>query len=257
MTEPYVSWKGLSNPIGTISTNIRPFTNKDPANDFPSKVGLPRPLKIYRKGTISQATVKSSNQPGIISDRPGAFAIKTNIFDDNCQGITVSSNYTPIFNITEKPQSNVTNPLLCCNQQRKALLRTRPTNTKLSNNYYQTTQMYLHNRCQTFKQREFNFLQGTNHNNIKPGEPLANTQTYVAQCTNQQCSQVYYKPNNHQFAQQGAVSDSTRLLKLNVDTLNKQKLSIDKDNAASCQIQNYIGNPFLFKQGKHLCQKYN
>ena len=34
------------------------------------------------------------------------------------------------------------------------------------------------------------------------------------------CSQVYYKPNNPQFANQGAVSSSTRILKLNVDTIS-------------------------------------
>jgi hypothetical protein len=66
----------------------------------------------------------------------------------------------PINNLTEKPQLDVTNPLLCCNQQRKALQRVLPTNTNIKKNYYQTTYMYLYNRCQTFKQRQFNFIVG-------------------------------------------------------------------------------------------------
>jgi len=51
----YVSWKGSgtsSNPVGTASTNIRPLTNKDPGNIFPTGFGLPRPIKHYRKGRV-------------------------------------------------------------------------------------------------------------------------------------------------------------------------------------------------------------
>ena len=36
----------------------------------------------------------------------------------------------------------------------------------MKKNYYQTTYMYLYNRCQTFKQREFNFLNGPENKNI-------------------------------------------------------------------------------------------
>ena len=42
------------------------------------------------------------------------------------------------------------------------------------------------------------------------------------------CSRVYYKPNNPQYAQQGAVSSSTRILKLNVTTIEKNGASIHK-----------------------------
>jgi len=50
------------------------------------------------------------------------------------------------------------------------------------------------------------------------------------------CQLTVYKPNNYQFAKQGAVSSSTRLLKLNVDTIST--------NAASIQNYNNTG-PFL------------
>ena len=52
---PYVPWKGtgiFSNPIGVTSTHIRPLTNLDPGNVFPTGFGLPRPIKHYRKGTV-------------------------------------------------------------------------------------------------------------------------------------------------------------------------------------------------------------
>jgi hypothetical protein len=279
----------------------------------------------------------------------------------------------PINNLTEKPEPNVTNPILCCNQQRKALQRVLPTNTNIKKNYYQTTYMYLYNRCQTFQQRQFNFLSGLIDpkvfetikqypliakaivRGIKPGDPLSYFDYYVAQCnpnftiekgiqialieslaksllnagyiTQAQydhiklsetiskfledlrgyipktqydifvaylykissdpynssiitgpsnpkgCSQVFYKPNNPQFAKQGGVSSSTRILKLNVDTIStaaarQKKLRgenvaasltngqppstpyIYKDKVPACQAQTFIGNPFFF-QGQH------
>jgi hypothetical protein len=52
--------------------------------------------------------------------------------------------------------------------------------------------------------------------------------------TNQNaCKLTVYKPNNYQYAKQGAVSSSTRLLKLNVDTIST--------NAASLQNYNNTG----------------
>lgn len=444
---PYVSWKGtgvFSNPVGVTATHIRPLTNNDPGNVFPTGFGLPRPLKQYRKGTVipihflKQTTtdtaediekslisynvnraVKSSigsslgggnGGTGLISqmiDMPGSFIVKDNkpesmdvintIVEDNngvnidneckkCNGVGIVSDWMPINNLTEKPQPNVTNPLLCCNQQRKAIQRVLPTNTNVKKNYYQTTYMYLYNRCQTFEQRQFNFVSGPVDKKLeqlfmaypfvtakileysKPGDPLSIINLYVAQCnpnftiekgveigfinhlsqsllesgfmtkseydtlinepvlsvekfisslqnilTKEQykividylyqlaanpyngsvvsgpsnpkgCSQVYYKPNNPQFAKQGAVSSSTRILKLNVDTINtsaykQRRLKssnppntataiqygfnpntpyIYKDKVPPCQPQTYVGNPFFFqgqRQNKLICKQ--
>jgi hypothetical protein len=44
------------------------------------------------------------------------------------------------------------------------------------------------------------------------------------------CQLVVYKPNNYQFAQQGAVSSSTRNLKLNVNTISTNAASIHNYN---------------------------
>jgi hypothetical protein len=285
--------------------------------------------------------------------------------------------------LTEKPQANVTNPLLCCNQQRKARQRVLGANTNVKKNYYQTTDMYLYNRCQTFQQRQFNFIRGPIDQNIldlflkypfvtakileysKPGGPLSIVNYYVAQCnpnftvetaveiafinslskslleagyiseevylsligqsplsvqtfietlqgilTIEQykivieymyqlasdpyngsvvsgpsnpkgCAQVFYKPNNPQFAQQGGVSSSTRILKLNVDTISTAAAGVRKLKGANiaaqlaggqpvntpfiykfkvpaCQLSTYTGNPFFFQgqhQNKKICSK--
>jgi hypothetical protein len=428
---PYVPWKGtglFSNPIGVTATHIRPLTNMDPGNVFPTGFGLPRPIKHYRKGTVIpinfnvltlnpanpgqyieqnlieynvNRAVKSSiasslgggsGGTGIISqmiDMPGSFIVKDNgttlnekpDFDvsidaecKSCNGVGIVSDWYPINNLSEKPQPNVTNPLLCCSQQRKAMRRVLPSNTNVKKNYFQTTYMYLYNRCQTFQQRQFNFIAGIIDPKVlaiiqtypfvgksileytKPGDPLSNYNYYVAQCnpnftiergaqlafidslgksmlnanfisqenykmaiesasiqeflnklkgilnkvqyavliaylyqlstdpnntaliagpTNPKgCSQVYYKPNNPQYATQGGVSSSTRILKLNVDTIStaaarQRKLRgastssssgntafIYKDKVPQCQAQTYIGNPFFFqgqRQNKLSC----
>ena len=432
----YKTWKGsgiYSNPVTVTATHIRPLTNNDPGNVFPTGFGLPRPMKHYRKGTVIPVpvpilvpdpnnlgqyiehslieyninrAVKSSigsslgggnGGTGLISqlnDMPGSFIVKDNSLHadlDNkidsecttCQGVGGVSGWFPINNLTEKPQPNVTNPLLCCNQQRKARQRVLGANTNVKKNYYQTTGMYLYNRCQTFQQRQFNFIRGPIDQGIldlflkypfvtakileysKPGDPLSIVNYYVAQCnpnftvesaveiafinslsqsllaagyitqaiylslieqspfsvktfinmlqgilTAEQykivieymyqlaadpyngsvvsgpgltkgCSQVYYKPNNPQFAQQGGVSSSTRILKLNVDTISTAAAGVRKLKGANlaaqltsgqapdvpfiykfktpaCQASTFTGNPFFFQgqpQNKKICSK--
>ena len=160
-----------------------------------------------------------SGGSGLISqmmDGPGQFIVKDNnsILIENkldkdgnlienrvdkecktCNGIGIVSSWYPINNLTEKPEPIVTNGLLCCNQQRKARQRVLPTSTNIKKNYYQTTDMYLYNRCQTFEQREFNFVSGVVTNpetetdlelsaqfGAKPGSALSSANLYVAQC---------------------------------------------------------------------------
>ena len=50
------------------------------------------------------------------------------------------------------------------------------------------------------------------------------------------CQLTIYKPNNYQFAKQGAVSSSTRLLKLNVNTISTNAASIKNYNNTSSTI---------------------
>ena len=435
----YKSWKGtgvFSNPVGTTATHIRPLTNNDSGNVFPTGFGLARPIKHYRKGTVIPVhyltnpqnelenaeqlqidynvnrAVKSasgaslgggSGGSGLISqmiDGPGQFVVKDNkpetapqalnntskIDADckTCQGVGLVSSWYPINNLTEKPQENVTNPLLCCNQQRKARQRVLPNSTIVKKDYYQTQYMYLYNRCQTFEQRQFNFIHGEVDKNVlniilkypfvsaklieyaKPGSPLSLVNYYVAQCNpnstinqgieigfitavaqsminlgildqaqynllvtlnpgsieefinflktraysaeqseqaltylyeiasnpynsailegpsnSKGCSRVYYKPNNPQFAQQGGVSSSTRILKLNVDTISTNAANIRrlkgansvqniatgqssdtpfiyKFKAPTCSAATYSGNPFFFqgqRQNHQICSK--
>ena len=242
----YKSWKGSGvsgNPVGIAPGHIRPLTNKDYGNVFPTGFGLPRPIKHYRRGrSIRSATpvpdvsdpnsvieaeqidynmhryVKSSKGQSLgggsggagmvqtMMDVPGAFLIKDNSIlqtNDkllteckNCEGVGIVSSWYPISDLTETPEPVTTTPTFCCNEEYKARRRVLPTSTNVKKNYYQSSYMYLYNRCQTFKQREFNFLTereiGNNTNtNIpqnalelaaKPGSAGAIGNQYVANC---------------------------------------------------------------------------
>ena len=147
----YKTWKGTgiySNPIGITSGNMRPKTNLDYRNSAIYKHGLPRPMKHYRKGTstpipsnpdnLAEATeanyytntnVKTSRTGKLVEqliDNPGGFVVKENLINNNntirrdcqtCEGVGLITNWYPINNLTEKPQDNVMNLLLCCNEQ--------------------------------------------------------------------------------------------------------------------------------------------
>jgi hypothetical protein len=79
------------------------------------------------------------------------------------------------------------------------------------------------------------------------------------------CKLVVYKPNNYQFAQQGAVSSSTLNLKLNVTTIEKNLAHLPnniilKNKAPACQAGNYIGtfqNPRMCHQKTNDIVIYN
>ena len=131
--------------------------------------------------------------------------------------------------------------------------------SKLNKSYYTTLQQYRENRCQTYEQRAFNFVSNAAYvPGAKPGSALALSNTYVANCQPNVvnypgCRLVVYKPNNPQYAQQGAVSSSTRMLKLNVTTIETNAASFKK-NAQGIKIttsnittSSQPGTPFILK----------
>ena len=142
--------------------------------------------------------------------QPGGFIVKDNGQINNginglnedcrtCKGVGIVSSWYPINNLTEKPEPNVTNPLLCCNQERKARKRVLPASTLTNRSYYTTNQQYLYNRCNTYTQKSFAYLTDVKDKpeyigiddpllkeqairNAKPGGPVSYLFDYTANC---------------------------------------------------------------------------
>ena len=80
-------------------------------------------------------------------------------------------------------------------------------------------------------------------------------QTVVNQMNN--CKMVVYKPNNYQYAQQGAVSSSSRILKLNVSTIQGNlagyKRNQQNSNGFGLNPSGQPSTPFLYKNKAQGC----
>ena len=301
-------------------------------------------MNRYVKSSLGTSLGNGRNGDGILSalqETPGGYTVKQNSANEvngedelnkdckTCEGVGVTVNYMPNNTyLTENPEANTQNPILCCNEQYKAKRRSIYASTNLKKNYYTTTKQYLQNRCKTYQQKSFNFqdnkasvdsaLFNAGYSakqiaQIKPGTPLSQLNIYDANCypnaemyesseialvskllsillnkgfisqeeissfedlnsynfdtlfnflnslpENQKenslaefnlfinnpywgvpfsgpsnpngCKLTVYKPNNPQFAKQGAVSSSTRMLKLNVDTISTNAASINHNN---------------------------
>ena len=368
--------KGRVIPVDPIIANN--LTGKDPHNNT-INIDIDEAALINYNMNRFVASSKGSSLGGgaggrgllnEMIDNPGSFIIKQNTLNANgqfdglqqdcktCEGIGVISSYYPNNTyLTENPEPNSTNPVLCCNEQYKAKRRAIYASTNLKKNYYTTHKQYLQNRCKTYDQKVFNFQQprpveitnallqsGVTLSELaaaKPGSALATSNTYVANCfpnaeiydatedalviklltillnmgiltqaqvtyyetltnpynfdtlfnylnslpANQKvsalaefstfinnpywgvpfqgpsnpngCKLTVYKPNNPQFAVQGAVESSTRMLKLNVETITTNSAAINNKNSYVNYEKNKApdcNSPTVFQfQNKKLC----
>jgi len=309
------------------------------------------------KGTSLGGGFGGSGLLNEMQDKPGSYLVKENpVTETNqsaqlnqdcltCQGVGIVDTYYPNKDyLTENPEENTENKILCCNQEKFALKRVIYANTNLRKNYYTTHKQYLQNRCKTYNQKAFNFetynpinaaeIAASQNPSLtaalikasKPGDPLSITNTYFANCqpnaeivtaseinlmyaildillsqnaiTKQQydnfifkkeykltvlfeylqnlpketsdvavaifiafinnpyygvpfsgpnnpigCKLTVYKPNNPQYAQQGAVDASTRILKLNVTTIEKNAASYHKNPLGKNKSSQYCERP--------------
>ena len=268
----YIPCKGTginSFPVGTVPGHIRPLTNKDYGNIFPSKFGLPRPIKHYRKGRAIPSYytenslnndvnitnvdsinynlnrfVKSGTPGGLINemiDKPGSFIVKLNTTTTSplCEGIDIVASYKPNnTNLLDNPESTTQNHVWCCNPEQKAKQRVIYASTNINKKYYSSTKQYLQNRCKTFAQKSFNFASSIPTENAYLSNCHIANQSYdeSGPSNSAGCQITVYKPNNHQYAKQGAVSCSTRMLNLNVNTISTNAASIKNYNNTGQQL---------------------
>ena len=103
----------------------------------------------------------------------------------------------------------------------------RPARTNISKAYNSSTKQYLQSRCMTYDQKlSVNKIPGDNYPDTSENTNNSYATNSCPQNGSKSCNTTIYKPNNTQFATQGAVSSSTRLLKLQVDTITKNGNSL-------------------------------
>lgn len=267
----YKTWKGdteYTYPKQSMPVNIRPQMNKNYSNNVTNKFGLPRPMKHYRKGrTIvnvnhpdnvwqqQNSAVMNNRSSLLISktmDIPGG-TYKTNSVSvesckDNKSRLVSSELINKGVSMSIVPTETTTNSELCCNTSKNALKRVRGASTILNKNYYTSGQAYLQGRCETFNQKQYNFKES---DGVKLPE-----NAYLSNCYNDSgiyCKYTIYKPNNHKYAVQGAVSSS-------LNTRNNVVVAVQK-NAASYkqsidQQSSLLGrNPYINKMKTENCSK--
>jgi hypothetical protein len=227
--KPYYSWKGLSfNKI--IVTSV--YQKNQNNNKSVHNLFLPPPLKIYRKELGSTKVTRCNRSAISINElnQPNGYTVLSSIDINNPTnyektGIphTLYMNTPNSLYDTEKLQCNVGNPT--CNtsintmsESVNALKRVRSSGMIRKNNpthqqYYTSNQQYLNSRNLTYKQNQYKYV-----SNVALPPTINTNNINITQCKNP--TPPVYKPNNTQFAQQGAVTSSSLVTRLKYDTIN-------------------------------------
>ena len=219
------------NILKQITSNVQKNTNSTILSKYNLK--LAQPLKIYRK-EIGSVPMNSCNRFVSIDEmnQPNGYLI-SHASTQNGNVETLDINLTS--NSTERPGtcSAFTKNGVCLDPAKNALKRCRSSgNLKKTYNvnrnndtYYTSSKQYLESRNRLFAQNQFNYLKQGDLSAL-PGSAASDNNLYAAQGQNH-CSDangasyvpVYYKPNNSQYAQQGAVSASSRITRLKYNTI--------------------------------------
>lgn len=238
------NWKGKT--FKQITSTIQRNSNNK-INMETSRSGMfnPLPLKIYRKEidtfstqypicSKSKVSIDELNSPNgyLISNDKTKKANEMGIENTLDINLSVShyDNPNTCSQLSSSNTSSQTTHNSCLNQQFNALRRCRSSgmikksfNANNVQNYYTDTKQYLTARNKTLEQNSYHYLVSGN-NAAMAGSPLAANNVYRPQ-GHADCSGVLhntYKPNNSQYAQQGAVDSSARTTraKYNIITTN-------------------------------------
>lgn len=143
--------------------------------------------------------------------------------------------------------------------------------TTISNKYYQNYSKYLYSRGNTYQQKlsitKIPNIQYFNNNQIvypvipqsSPSVDLPLNSSYYFETSNlpnvsETCNLVIYKPNNSQFATQGAVDSSTRLTRLKYNTITTNNSSFYRQSNGYNNIS-YSSDPIFFSKNKYTVPK--
>ena len=282
-----VNWKGPASNV-VIPNNTRPGINgsSDTAQNYIGPDRKARPIKHWRKQLNSDNPVKSGYGKASISDlidKPGSSVHLVRDPSNNCNSCDMSNNslfvkeyIIPTDNSFKAPTnedkfydfSNNKTVCIACNPENNII---KPATTIVNKNYYSNSSSYFHNRGMTYSQKissskrnGITYLAADGKTPLWPTDSSKGPQVFNSlECSNT-CTdssgnppKTIYKPNNRPFAQEGAVSSSTRLTKLKYETITKNGASFK--SAYGLQAANagkYTGSPnaiYFLKNKNYNC----
>lgn len=270
--QPLVSWKGTS-ANSVIPAWSRPLEGTETTPNGPDFKA--RPIKHWRKRLIPAPNSGSGNSAvGMPMNRPGSEVFLGKKSVSNCVSFSgspalitksslVSEEYNSLYsNPGDKFFDISNNKMACiaCNPQANII---KPASTLISKKYYSDRAAYLKSRCKTFAQnisgnpvQGIQYLNGTNP--VWASDSPSGSQVYsTSDCcsTTGTTSTLIYKPNNQQYATQGAVQASDRIARLKMNTINKNGASfVNAWGASAANAGAYHGDtgaPYFMKSLKN------
>jgi hypothetical protein len=226
--ELFISWKGKTFNQITSVIKKNGIINKS-INISNKSLFHPLPLKINRREIASVFDMSNCNSKTSIKinefDMPNGTINNSKLLKQNGLVNTLDINLTS--NTSERPELCKDNCILSQADNAKRRLRSsgmikrKFNESKNNDTYYTSSNQYLVSRNRTFQQNQYNYLR-TGISTAKPGDSLSNNNLYspqgISHCNNN-ISQTYYKPNNPQFAQQGAVTSSSLTARLKYNSI--------------------------------------
>lgn len=245
--QPYVSWKGT-----TINANVpqwsRPIVNGDTRDSSISGyqengAWNTRPIKHWRKQLMPNQVNGKSRNSYIIQDNPGCSTVTENCVSNHLQ-ISVNDDSCTNSNLVTGPNS------VCVFKPR--VKPTKGMNTKPINPtdiYTSPTQSYSFDTKAYLRSKNKSYSQNTNGNVYNyPTRTMTSCSFEDSTCKN-----IIVKPNNASYFQQGAVSSSSRILRLKYNTVTSNAVSFSTAfgaSASSAGQYNADGNGSYFIKNK-------
>tara|TARA_Y200000002_G_scaffold248024_1_gene205380 strand:- start:8853 stop:9731 length:879 start_codon:yes stop_codon:yes gene_type:complete len=213
---PIIQWKGQT--FEQIHSLIKKNDLKNYTIDDSSNIKFrANPLKIYRRevATADTTTCNPRTSTSIdIFNQPNGTIINSSATTKNGLVNTVDNNIPNDSCDTNEYCSVILSPeQKAKNRVRSSgMIRKKNNITTPLQNYYTNTKQYLESRSLNFEKNQYNFLQ-SGDSTADPGSSLAFSNTYTTNGTNSCKKDVYYKPSNYLFANQGAVTSSDLILR--------------------------------------------
>jgi len=276
-----------SRPLTNGVWNNNQFNDTKDGNAF-----LSRPIKIWRKqlqpdpirgGSNSKLIVEMSQPGGTVylngkvneknqccelDNVTTKLASNITIEKDNKYCKNTNCSYTITAQNVKDGWNGPIGKKICCTPQYNII---KPATTLLSKKYYTDSRAYLRSRNKLYNQKLTNLpYPGVTYvedgNVLYPNnEPLGPQVFSTGECPQGACGSLpqitIFKPSNREFKVQGAVSSSTRLEKLKLDTVNKSahSLKVPYGNSAAKAGSYYLnGNtPYLIKDKIGKCEHHH